>query len=168
MSKTRTPRRGALAGLASAAGAAGLAVLAAVALAASPTLGLSATDAVVGQTIKATAQLAEGTAASGEISFEVFGPGDPTCAGPALSPAPEAAPVGGDGEYESGAFEPESAGAYHWSAHYSGDGENEPADSTCTATSTVAKATPSLEGSASSVAEPGLTINDEVTVSGGL
>lgn len=141
-------------------------LLAASAQAAAPTLGLDATDAVIGQTVEATAQLSGGSAASGEISFAVYGPGDPTCAGPALTPAPASAPVSGDDEYTSGEFTPPTAGVYHWSAHYSGDLENEPADSGCVATSTVDKASPGIAGSASS-ATVGGAIHDVATLSGG-
>jgi len=157
--------RVALGALAGAGISTGLSLLLAVtSVAASPTLGLTATDAVIGQTIHATAQLSESPTASGEISFEVFGPGDPFCSGPALTPAPDSAPVSGEGEYSSGEFAPPEAGVYHWSAHFS-DGPDE-ADSTCSAVSTVGKASPELAGTASG-GLVGTAIHDEVTVSGG-
>ena len=141
-------------------------LLATAASAASPSLSVAATDAVIGQTIDATAQLSEAPSASGEISFEVFGPGDPTCSGPALTPAPASASVSGEGEYTSGDFTPSKAGVYHWSAHYSGDLENPEADSPCSALSTVGKASPGLSATASS-GGIGAAIHDEATVSGG-
>jgi len=128
-----------------------------------PSLALTATNAVIGETIQATAELSEGPTASGEISFEVFGSDDPTCSGTALEQT--SATVAGEGEYASGEFTPPSAGNYYWSAHYSGDGENEPADADCSATSTVGKATPEPTGSASS-AVVGNAIHDEVTLTG--
>jgi len=131
-----------------------------------PRFDVAATDATVGQAIHASAELAESPNASGEISFEVFGPGDPTCSGPALVPAPESATVSGEGEYASGEITPPTAGAYYWSAHYSGDSENPPADSTCSAISSVGKASPGLTGSASDGAV-GAAIHDEATVAGG-
>jgi hypothetical protein len=140
--------------------------LAAAAPAAATTLSIEATDAVIGQTTHATAQLSESPGASGEISFEVFGPGDPTCSGPALTPAPASASVSGDGEYASGEFTPPTAGAYHWSAHYSGDLETEPADASCSAISTVDKAAPALESSASN-GLVGTAIHDDATLTGG-
>ncbi len=164
----RVPHRPALGALAGAGIATGLGLLLAVASsAAPPTLSVVAGDAVIGQTIQATAQLAESPGAEGEISFEVFGPGDPTCSGPALSPAPASAPVSGEGEYLSGEFTPPEAGVYHWSAHYSGDElGNSAVDSTCSASSTVGKAGPGLTGSASAgVVNTG--IHDEATVTGG-
>ncbi len=131
-----------------------------------PSLSLTATDAVIGQTIQATAELSESPDASGEISFEVFGPGDLTCSGPALTPAPASASVSGEGEYASGEFTPPAAGAYSWSAHYSGDLENDPASSICSAVSTVGKASPGLTGIASS-GTVNTAIHDEATISGG-
>jgi hypothetical protein len=165
--KSRSSRRSALGLVAGVAVAACLGLLLAVASsAAPPSLGVVATDAVVGQGIQATAQLAESPNASGEISFEVFGPGDPDCSGPALSPAPSAASVNGEGEYLSGELTPSEAGVYHWSAHYSGDLENAAADSTCSAASSVSKATPGLTGTASD-GVVGAGIHDEASVTGG-
>jgi len=79
--------------------------------AAPPTLTVEATDAVIGGTIHATAELAESPGAEGEISFEVFASDDPTCAGPALEQS--SATVTGEGEYASGDFEPTVAGDYY-------------------------------------------------------
>ncbi len=141
-------------------------LLAVTSSAAPPNLSIVATDAVIGQTIQATAQLSESPDAEGEISFEVFGPGDPTCSGPALSPAPTSASVNGEGEYASGEFTPSAAGVYHWSAHYSGDLENPAAESICSATSTVSKASPGLTGTASA-GVVNTAIHDEATVTGG-
>jgi hypothetical protein len=161
--RRRITRRGALWISIGAASAAGL-FLAVVALADPPTLSLTAGNATVGQPIHATAELAQTQNASGEITFEVFGPADPTCSGTGTAVTP--APVAGDGQYVSGDFVPPAAGTYSWSAHYSGDSENSPADATCSAASTVAKASPGLSGEASDVVV-GSAIHDEVTVSGG-
>ncbi|HEX3238743.1 MAG TPA: hypothetical protein VHR18_01250 [Solirubrobacterales bacterium] len=139
-------------------------LLAGAVSAAPPTLTATATNAVIGQTVQATAQLSESPGATGTISFEVFGPADPTCTGAAVTPA--AATVSGEGEYVSGQFTPPSPGTYHWSAHYSGDLENAAADSVCTATSTVSKAAPSIGGDASD-GTVGTAIHDEATLSGG-
>jgi hypothetical protein len=165
--RIRLSRRGTLGGLACAVLAAALALFFTVAAPAdSPNLTLTATDAVVGGQIHATADLAETPNASGGISFEVFGPGDEDCSGPALNPAPAPASVTGEGEYASGEITPPSAGTYYWSAHYSGDLENPPAESTCSAISSVGKASPGLTGSASSGAV-GTAIHDKATVTGG-
>ena len=134
------------------------------ATAAPPTLSLEGSATVVGGTIHATAELAESPEALGEIEFEVFGPADSTCAATALDESSVA--VNGEGEYTSDDFEPAAAGSYFWTARYTGDGVNEPAESKCAATSTVSKATPALTGSAGSGTVGG-AIHDEVTLTGG-
>ena len=139
-------------------------LLAVTSSAAPPNLSVVATDAVIGDTIQATAQLSE-SPTEGEISFEVFGPDDPTCIGPALSPAPASAPVSGEDEYTSGEFTPPEAGTYHWRAHYSGDLEE--ADSDCSAISVVGKESPGLTGTASAGGLVNTAIHDEATVTGG-
>ncbi len=143
---------------------AGLALLAPAASAA-PILDLDATDAVVGGTIEATAELSESPGATGTISFEVFGPGDTGCATP-LSPAPAAATVTGEGSYTSGTFTTTAAGVYRWKALFASDSEGEPAEAPCTALSTVAAANPSLAGSASSAVVGG-TITSTATLANG-
>ncbi len=155
---------GAMAGLCLSAGL--ILLLAVTSAAAPPTLSIAATDATIGGTIHATAQLSESPGATGAISFQIFSPDDPTCTGPALTPEPAAATVEGEDEYSSGNFSPTEAGTYSWSAQYTGDIENEPAVAECAAISTVAKATPGMAGTASD-AVVGATIHDEVTVSGG-
>ncbi|HST70513.1 MAG TPA: hypothetical protein VLI94_12750 [Solirubrobacterales bacterium] len=132
--------------------------------AAAPILTVGATDAVVGGEIQGTADLSESPGATGEITFEVFAADDPTCSEPPLDTS--TVTVSGEGQYLSEGFVPLAPGTYNWSAHYSGDGENEPAESVCSAGSKVAKATPSLTGNASD-GVVGTAIHDEVTVSGG-
>jgi hypothetical protein len=132
--------------------------------AAPPTLTVEATDVAIGDSIHATADLAESPDASGEISFEVFAADDPDCEGTAL--AQSSATVSGEGEYASEDFEPAVAGDYHWAVRYSGDEANEPAESVCEAISTVSKASPELTGSATSSVVGG-AIHDEVTLTGG-
>lgn len=149
------------------AGAAALVLsLAAAAPASASTLGLSASDGVVGGQIHATAELLDSPDAGGVISFEVFGPGDGDCSGPALDPAPASVPVNGEGSYDSGSIAAPAAGSYRWSAHYTGDGVNPAAETLCAAdSSTVAKATPSLAATAST-ATVGGPIHDEATLVG--
>ena len=139
-------------------------VLSVNAPAAPPSLVLEGSDATIGGTIHASAELGESPDATGEITFEVFGSGDPTCSGSALDQS--SATVGGEGRYDSEDFEPAAAGDYYWTARYSGDGTNEPAEAVCGAISTVAKASPSMTGSASA-ATVGGTIHDTVTLVGG-
>jgi LPXTG-site transpeptidase (sortase) family protein len=67
---------------------------------------------------------------SGTITFDVFAPGDVTCAIP-LKPAPAGATVNGPGAYTSGGFTAPVAGSYRWIAHYSGDASNDPVSTNC-------------------------------------
>ncbi len=115
-----------------------------------PTLTTNATAAVeLGTPISDTASLSgtanqpgspliepttPGAAAGGSITFNAYGPNDPTCTGtPAFSPA--LVPVSGDGTaYGSGTFTPTEAGTYRWVASYSGNGPNtNPASAVCNA-----------------------------------
>ena len=158
--------RRALAGLGTGTAAIGLGLLLAASATAAQNLSLTATNAVVGQTIQATAHLSEPPSAGGSISFEVFGPGDSACTIPEPTPALTPVPVGSEVEYPSGNFTAPSAGVYHWRARYADEFENPVVESECTAVSTVEKATPELQGNATSGAL-GATIHDEVTLAGG-
>ena len=75
---------------------------------------------------------------TGTITFTLFGPNNPTCAGPAIFTS--TVPVTGNGTYSSGQFTPVTPGTYNWVAVYNGDANNAPATSPCGApneTSTV-------------------------------
>jgi hypothetical protein len=160
------PWRGRLARLVPAGILTALGLLAIPASAGAATLGLTASDAVIGQEIQATAQLTESPGATGTISFEVFAPGDNECEDP-LTPALTPVPVDGEGSYLSGTFTPTSPGTYSWRAHYLDETETPVAEADCAALSTVAKASPSLTGTATPAVKVGLTITDSVVVSGG-
>ena len=141
----------------------GLLLFAQAAIAA-PILTLEATDAVIGGEIQATAELSESPGATGEITFEVFAADDPSCSESPLDQS--TATVAGEGLYLSDELTPSAPGTYNWSAHYSGDDENLPADSNCSAASKVTKATPSMAGNASD-GVVGSAIHDEVILTGG-
>src|SRR6266566_1788642 len=91
----------------------------------------SATPSVtIGSTIHDVATLSGATgAASGTITFDVFAPGDTTCATPISVPL--AKTVNGNGDYTSGDYTPTVDGTYRWIAHYSGDANNSPSDTAC-------------------------------------
>jgi hypothetical protein len=63
-----------------------------------------------------------GGAATGTITFRVYGPNDATCTNTPVHTA--TASVSGDGSYSSGSFTPTSAGTYRWVASYDGDSPN--------------------------------------------
>src|SRR6266480_763373 len=98
---------------------------------ATPTLTTNASGPViVGQNIHDTAHLSAGFGTlGGQITFEVFAPGDTTCQTP-ISVLP-AKPVSGANDYTSGDFTTSAVGTYRWIAHYSGDANNNAVNTKC-------------------------------------
>jgi hypothetical protein len=87
----------------------------------------------VGVAISDSAAVSGGLNPTGTVSFALFGPGDPTCAGPNLVAALSGfanVPLSG-GSATSAAFTTSQAGTYNWIASYSGDSNNNPASSAC-------------------------------------
>jgi hypothetical protein len=82
----------------------------------------------VGGTIHDTATLSGGVNPSGLITFNLYGPGDTTCAAPLST---STAPVNGNGTYSSARFTATIVGTYRWVASYSGDSNNGPATAGC-------------------------------------
>ena len=100
-------------------------------LKASPTLTTQATaTATAGGTISDTATLALGAAPTGSITFKLFGPADPTCAG-ALAATSTVPVSSGNGTYTSSPFTAIAAGTYSWVASYGGDTSNNPVATPC-------------------------------------
>jgi archaellin len=134
---------------------------------ASPSLTAAAFPAgvMIGASTPDTATLADGVSPTGTVTFIAYGPNDADCSGEAAFT--ESVAVSGNGEYQS-EFTPTEAGTYQWVVEYSGDANNEAAESPCEEegeTSTVAKATPTISTTASG-ATVGGQILDEATVSG--
>jgi hypothetical protein len=97
---------------------------------ATPTIATVASGSVaLGGKIDATATLGGGNNAAGEIKFALYGPDDPTCAGPPLSVDQQEA--GGAGAYQSSDFTPVDAGTYRWVSGYSGNIRNNGVQSGC-------------------------------------
>jgi hypothetical protein len=113
----------------------------------------------VGQPLAASVALAGGAAPTGLVSFAVFGPvvGDP-CAGTPV--ATSTAPVSGNGAYAATPYLPDSVGTYYWTATYSGDADNAPVSSGCSAPVTVKKqeTTTVLTGTGRSLAGQEVTL----------
>src|SRR6266480_1715892 len=137
---------------------------------ATPTLTTNASGPViVGQNIHDTAHLSAGFGTlGGQITFEVFAPGDTTCQTPIS--VPPAKPVSGANDYTSGDFTTSAVGTYRWIAHYSGDANNNAVDTKCNdanESSTVEKATPTLTTNASGPVIVGQNIHDTAHLSAG-
>ena len=128
------------------------------AIPATPALSVSAPpDGIVGGAVSASSvagMLAGGAAASGTITFTVFGPQSTppgSCASGGATVG--TAGIAGNGTYHpSGLFTPTTPGDYWWYASYGGDPSNEPTASSCDAamaeTVVAPKATPALSVSA--------------------
>jgi uncharacterized protein YkwD len=102
------------------------------------------------------------------ITFNLYGPGDATCAGPVVSTSTVAYPMGG-GSVTSSAFAPQAAGTYRWVASYSGDANDNTVAGTCgdaSETTLVNRVTPAIATTASAnvALGPG-TLTDSATVS---
>jgi hypothetical protein len=123
-----------------------------------------------GLTIHDSATLRFGFAATGLITFTLYGPNDATCSGPAIFTTATA--VNGNGVYDSQSFTPTVSGTYRWVASYSGDTNNLPAGPTrCGETSEQVQVTipaqPQLITSASEAVPLGSAIHDTAFLSGG-
>jgi hypothetical protein len=108
-----------------------------------PTVALTPSPAtVVGAAIDATAAIAGGYRPTGSLTFNLYPPADATCTGlPALSVSEALAGA----QASSGALATSAVGQYRFTAHYSGDTNNLPAESACGAGSvTTGKSQPTL------------------------
>jgi hypothetical protein len=124
--------------------------------------------AVVGGAISDSATLSGGFNPTGTLTFQVFGPNDPTCS--ALPAFTTTANVTGNATYSSGPVTPAAVGTYNFVVSYSGDGFNQPAVSPCGASgesTTVAVAVPRISTRASASVVIGGTVSDTATLSGG-
>ena len=103
----------------------------------------------VGGQIYDSAMLGNGQNPTGSLIFNLYGPGDANCTGPALLTT--STPVNGNGYYESSRYVSTMAGSYQWTVSYSGDANNSPSGPTVCSDSAgevaVAKRTPLLDAS---------------------
>ena len=128
---------------------------------------------IVGGSISDTATLSGGVGPAGPtgtITFNVYGPGDATCA---MAPAFTAiVPVtSGNGTYASGPFTSTAAGTYRFTALYSGDANNASVTTLCNDPNesvVVNTATPTLVTAASASVPVGGTVSDTATLAGGV
>jgi hypothetical protein len=113
-----------------------------------------------------------GPAPTGTVTFTVFGPGNPTCAGsPAFTATGDALSTsGGVTSATSPSFTPAAAGTYLVVARYSGDANYAAVTSACGAANETATITPATPGLATAVAPTPITLggafHDTATVSG--
>jgi hypothetical protein len=95
-----------------------------------PTLtGQASPGTALGGTLSDLATLEGGAEPTGTLTFNLYGPADPTCSAAPLFTAN--LPAGGDSTYPSPKFTPTLPGTYHWTVSYSGDAGNEPVADGC-------------------------------------
>jgi hypothetical protein len=96
---------------------------------ASPTISTTPnpTTAVIGDTLNDSAVLSGGNSPTGDVTFKLYSPSDLTCSGtPAYTETDSTAPYATITGFASSVV-----GTWHWTAHYAGDSNNNPADSLC-------------------------------------
>lgn len=86
-------------------------------------------NTALGGSVSDTASLAGGSSPTGNITFQLFGPDDPSCGTAAVFSSTIA--VNGAGDYTSASFTPSTAGTYRWVATYSGDAANRSVSTHC-------------------------------------
>ena len=89
----------------------------------------------VGGTITDVATLSGAVGATGAVTFQVFAPGDTSCATPLATLATSAKSVdsNGNGTYTSAGYTTTAAGTYQWRAFFAGDTNNAAVSGACNA-----------------------------------
>jgi hypothetical protein len=120
----------------------------------------------IGTVLNDTATISGGINPTGTVTFNLFGPDDAGCDGTAVYTQTVA--VSGGSATTSPGYTTAAAGVYAWVASYSGDNNNLPATSGCTAEEvTIPKNSPTLPTSPSAAGPIGTVLNDTATVTGG-
>jgi fused signal recognition particle receptor len=129
---------------------------------AAPTLTNRASRGTAGGSVSASATLAGGASATGAIAFNLYA--NTTCTGTPVASA--SAGVTGNGTYTSGNLPVAAAGTHTWVVSYSGDANNNGAESPCgTLAVTVGKAKATISRPSAPVA--GGRLVDSATLAGG-
>jgi hypothetical protein len=117
-----------------------------------------------GGDVSDSATVSGGFTPTGTVTFQLFAPGDTTCASPiATRTGALAGSVAGSGNVTIGA-----AGTYRWVGTYNGDANNNPVTSPCGDEQVVVvKATPGIGTTPSGTVPAGGTISDSAAVTGG-
>ncbi len=121
----------------------------------------------VGTPISDTATVTDGFVPTGTVTFELFGPGDPSCTGTSIFVSTN--PLSGSPpSATSDPFATDLAGTYHWVATYNGDINNTSVSSTCAEEPVTIKATPTIATTPSPGGPVGTPLSDTATLTGGL
>ena len=123
----------------------------------------------VGTSISDTATVSGGLNPTGTVTFQLFPPGDTTCATAPVFTSPNNPLSGTPPSATSGSFTPTAVGTYRWVATYGGDANNAQVSSGCAAEPVViSQATPTIGTNPSAGGPLGTAIFDTATVSGGV
>jgi uncharacterized repeat protein (TIGR01451 family) len=131
----------------------------------------SETSGSVGDLLNDSATLSAGSNFDGlgTITFNLYGPNDPTCDGtPAYTETVPADHNGNDYATSNSTVTADQAGTWNWTADFSGDSNNNPASSGCGEESVVITASPSIVTTPSETSgSVGDLLNDSATLSAG-
>lgn len=133
---------------------------------ASPSISTTPSGSVpAGGNVSDSATISGGVSPAGTVTFDLFAPADPTCAGQPISIT--SGTISG-GTASSGNVPVGAAGTYNWVATYSGDASNNSATSPCGSEPVdVTKATPSIATTPSGSVPAGGNVADSATLTGG-
>ena len=122
----------------------------------------------VGTSISDTATVSGGAGPTGNVTFNLYPPGNTTCTGTPAFTSTNGLSGGTPPSAASGTFATTAAGTYHWTATYNGDTNNAAVTSACAAEPVVVtQAAPSIATTPSAGGPVGTSISDTATVSGG-
>jgi Bacterial Ig-like domain (group 3) len=140
---------------------------------ATPTITTAASDGgPIGTQIHDTAQVSGGDNPTGTVTFSLFAPSNPTCAGGEGSTGAVqtvTVPLGTNGSATSAGtpFTTTEVGTYNWIAKYSGDADNKSVSTACTDEQvTIGKDPTSVTTAASAGGAPGIALHDTARVTG--
>jgi hypothetical protein len=120
----------------------------------------------VGVSISDTATLSGGHNPTGNVTFQLFAPGDTSCETPLTLPTPTEDLSGLSATSDS--YNTTTVGTYHWIATYNGDANNFTATSGCQAEPvTTVPASPSISTASSDSVVVGGSISDTAHLTGG-
>jgi len=123
---------------------------------------------MIGEILNDSATLSDGFNPTGDITFNLYAPSDPTCSGTPVFT--DVVPVNGNGTYPtSSGFPSNAVGVWQWTADYSGDSNNDPASSPCADEPVeIKKAIPRIATTPDpSSGTIGVTLNDSADLSRG-
>ena len=123
-------------------------------------------DVAIGGNVTDSATLIDAYNPTGDVTFRLYEPDDTRCSA-AVFTSPGS--INPDGTATSAAFTPTSAGTYRWVASYVGDPNNDAVIGACSdpgATVVIAKATPTMQTTASADVAIGEQVTDSATLIG--